>query len=88
MEEETKAKILRIAVIILVFFLVNLIGAAILLPLEPDLSFLDTFYLMMSTSTTVGYGNIAPETGGGKMFMSFFQVVPIGLFFYALSLFF
>ena len=88
MEDATRIKLIKGVIVIVIFLAVNIIGAAILLPLEPQLDYLNAFYLMMSTSTTVGYGNVAPETGGGKMFLSFYQIIPISLFFYLFSLIF
>ena len=81
-------KITTLSIILSVFFLLNIIGAAIMLPLEPDLDYINSFYLMMTTSTTVGYGNIAPETNGGKMFISFYQLVLVAFFFGSLSVIF
>ena len=82
-----RAQIIYLLVVVAVFFLVNLVGAALITLIEP-LNYLDAFYLTMSTSTTVGYGNVAPETDAGKMFLSFFQILPIGLFFYGIGLVF
>ena len=64
----------------------NLVGAGILLALDDDLDFVDAFFLVMTTTTTVGYGNVAPITEGAKLFMAFYQFVPVTLFFCSIPL--
>jgi voltage-gated potassium channel len=69
-----------------VFLLINLVGSALFMAIEP-VDFTDAFYLLMTTSTTVGYGNVSPNTKGGKIFMSFYQLFPVCMFFAILRLF-
>ena len=44
-----------------------------------DLSWVDSLYLTMMTLTTVGYGDIAPTTTGGRIFTVFYVLLGIGL---------
>lgn len=53
---------------------------------EDDLDFTNAFYLMMTTTSTVGFGNVVPKTTNGKIFISFYQLIPIGCFFGGLTL--
>lgn len=46
-----------------------------------DLSLLDSIYFITTTITTLGYGNIAPKTPGGKIFTSFYMYIGIVLCF-------
>jgi len=43
------------------------------------LSPLDTYYFLVSTATTVGYGDISPKTGIGKLLVTLYMVVGIAL---------
>ncbi|MBN2885003.1 two pore domain potassium channel family protein [Patescibacteria group bacterium] len=42
---------------------------------------LDSFYFSVTTLTTVGFGNIAPETNFGKLFTVFYIFLGIGVIF-------
>lgn len=81
----TKRILLHISIVILVFLAFNFLAAVIVQAIE-DLNYTDSFYLTMSASTLSGYGNVAPETDGGKWFISFFQLFGFGIFFYLLTL--
>ena len=45
-----------------------------------NMSWIDAFYFSIVTLTTVGYGDLAPETTGGKLFTVVYIVLGIGLF--------
>ena len=44
-----------------------------------ELSWVDSFYFTIVTLTTVGYGDIAPETTAGKLFTMAYLLIGIGL---------
>ena len=46
---------------------------------------LDSVYFTIITSTTIGFGDIAPLTDLGKMFTIFVSLVGIGIAFYTIS---
>lgn len=45
-----------------------------------DMSWIDAFYFCVVTLTTVGYGDLTPETTAGKLFTVIYIVLGIGLF--------
>ena len=46
------------------------------------LSFVDAFYLAVTTISTVGYGDVAPKTAAGRMFTIGIIIVGVGLAFF------
>lgn len=74
----------RLVFIIVAFFLINIVGALVFIELEkPDrqLSFLQSFYFMVMTSTTIGYGDLVPENPRSKMFITFYSLLSVSVFF-------
>lgn len=65
--------------------LISLAAATILLTgtvfyhFVEKLSWLDAWYLSVITLTTVGYGDIAPQTDAGKLFTTFYVLTGIGI---------
>jgi len=49
-------------------------------------SFIDSFYACITTLSTVGYGDFAPETTAGKFFAVFIIIFGVGMMFYSLVL--
>ena len=44
-----------------------------------DLSWLDSVYFTVVTLTTVGYGDISPTTGAGKVFTILYLIIGVGV---------
>lgn len=65
--------------LLLLPLVVLIIGTAGFMVLE-KLSFLDAVYFTIVTISTVGYGDLAPDTAGGKGFSIFLIVIGIGTF--------
>lgn len=53
-------------------------GAVVYSYLE-DWSWIDSLYFTVVTLTTVGYGDFAPQTDGGKLFTIFYIVIGVGI---------
>ncbi len=54
-------------------FLLILAGTVVFSALE-DWSYVDSFYFCVVTTTTVGFGDLSPDTDGAKMFTVFYIV--------------
>ena len=61
------------------FALVILCGGALFYSQVEGLRWIDAFYFSTITLTTIGYGDIAPQTDIGKLFTMFYAVMGIGI---------
>ncbi len=52
-----------------------------------DWGWLDSFYFVVMTLTTIGYGDFAPHSNLGKIFVIFYVVLGIGIFASYITLF-
>ena len=41
--------------------------------------YVDSFYFSIITLTTIGYGDFAPQTTGGKIFTMFYVLIGLGM---------
>ena len=64
---------------LLVTTLALVAGGAFFYRRVEDLSWLDSFYFTIVTLTTVGYGDIAPQTTAGKLFTMAYLLIGIGI---------
>ena len=66
----------RVATLAIVFLVIFLVGVVLIKYLE-ELDWLNSFYLITMTSTTIGYGDVTPQTRAGKMFMSVYAIASL-----------
>lgn len=59
-------------------FIVIAFGAVAYRYLE-DWSWVDSIYFTVVTLTTVGFGDFAPQTDGGKIFTIFYIIIGVGI---------
>ncbi len=82
--EEHKAfhrRIIYIIVVILIF----LFGGATFYNYIEGFRYIDALYFSAATMTTVGYGDITPQTDIGKIFTIFYVFIGVGIALYGLS---
>lgn len=65
---------------------VMICAGAIGFRLIEGLSWLDSFYTAAQTVTTVGYGDVTPQTPRGRLFAIFLMLVGVGTVLYALTI--
>lgn len=71
--------------IALIFLILILIGTFAYHQIE-GWGYLDSVYFTVITVTTIGYGDLTPQTDIGKIFTMFFAVTGIAVAFYVISL--
>lgn len=76
--------IIKPKTIIMTIFAVIGVGAVFYHYVE-GLSWLDSFYFCVITLTTVGYGDITPQTNIGKIFTMFYILIGVGIIASSLS---
>ena len=54
-------------------------GGAMFYHWAENLSWVDSYYLTVMTLTTVGYGDVAPQTAGGRIFTTFYVLLGVGI---------
>ena len=84
-EEEHKAYHRRVGYII-VLLLIILFGGALFYHYVEKWRYIDSFYFVSATLTTIGYGDITPKTDFGKLFTIFYMFAGVGIALYGLSL--
>ena len=71
--------------VIAVFFFA-IIGGAFAYHSVEGWSYIDSAYFLVITATTIGYGDIAPQTDLGKIITMFYSFLGIAFVFYIISL--
>lgn len=64
--------------IFLTFLLLSILFALYMMLVE-GLNLIDTYYFLITTATTVGYGDISPSTSLGKIFVTVYMIVGIAI---------
>ncbi len=54
-------------------------GGAVFYRATEGFSWVDSFYFTVVTLTTVGYGDLHPETTAGKVFTTFYLLIGVGV---------
>lgn len=70
---------------ILIIFLAFIIGGAFIYSSIEGWNVLDSFYFLIMTVTTIGYGDFAPVTSTGKVLTIFFALFGVATALYVLS---
>jgi len=66
----------------IIVFLILLSGGAFAYSSIEKWNYLDSLYFTVVTVTTIGYGDLVPQTDMGKIFTIFFSFLGIGMAFY------
>jgi len=66
-------------------FLILLFGGTFVYSYIEGWKYIDSAYFTVATVTTIGYGDIVPQTDAGKIFTIFFSFLGIGMAFYFLT---
>ena len=69
----------------LTFFFLIIFGGSFIYSTFEGWNRLDSFYFVVVTVTTIGYGDLAPVTDIGKIFTMFFSFFGVGMAFYFMS---
>jgi len=75
----------RVIVAVILLVLILIMGVQVYHKLE-GWSYLDSTYFLVITATTIGYGDITPQTNFGKIITIFYSFVGIAIAFYFVSL--
>jgi voltage-gated potassium channel len=76
------SKIKFAIIILLTIFIIGTVGFHFI----EGWNLIDSFYACITTLSTVGYGDFAPETTAGKLFAVFIIIFGVGMMFYSLVL--
>ena len=69
-----------------IIFLILLVGGTFVYSYAEKWNYLDSAYFTVVTVTTIGYGDLSPQTNMGKIFTIFFPFIGIAMTFYFFSI--
>ena len=72
-------------IIAFIYFLLIFTGACLYHKIE-GWNYLDSTYFLVITATTIGYGDLTPQTDIGKIITIFYSFIGIAVVFYLISL--
>jgi len=84
--QNSNINLFRSFIFAIVIFLILLFGGSFVYSHVEAWSFLDSIYFTVVTVTTIGYGDIVPQTITGKIFTMFFSFFGIAMAFYFFSI--
>jgi len=73
------------SILAIALFLILLLGGIFVYSFIEGWGYIDSAYFTVATVTTIGYGDIVPQTDIGKIFTIFFSFLGIGMAFYFLT---
>ena len=71
----------------IIVFLIFMLGGILIYSSIEDWRYIDSAYFTVATVTTIGYGDVVPQTDMGKIFTMFFSFLGIAMAFYFFTLF-
>lgn len=80
MNELSTTSTRREALVLLVLFVVTITIGVLFYRHFEGLAWIDAIYFTCVTLTTLGYGDIAPQTDIGKLFTSIYAFLGVGMF--------
>ncbi|MBI4452463.1 two pore domain potassium channel family protein [Candidatus Woesearchaeota archaeon] len=84
-EQEEHKKFHRRIIYVFVVMMIMLFGGATFYYYVEGFRYIDALYLSAATMTTVGYGDITPQTDFGKLFTVAYVFFGVGIALYGLS---
>ena len=72
-------------VIIIASFILLMVGGTFIYHSVEDWSYLDSAYFLVITATTIGYGDITPQTDFGKILTMIYAFVGVAFVLYLVS---
>ena len=87
MVANNKINLYKKFLVAITIFLVLLLGGVFIYSSIEGWGYIDSAYFIVATVTTLGYGDIVPQTDIGKIFTMFFSFFGIAMAFYFFTLF-
>lgn len=69
----------------IILFLTGIVGGAFAYQYLESWNLIDSFYFVIATVTTIGYGDFVPKTTVGKIFTMFYSFFGVGIALYIFS---